>query len=483
MLARFSPRLFSLACSMAESFQVAIVGGGISGLACAHRLRALGVPAVLLESEERAGGVIGTVERNGFLFEAGPQSFLGTPPVTELIRELKLEGELIQADSNAPRYVYVKGRLQAVPMSPTALLTTSLLSMSSRFRVLSEPLRRTTPVQHEETVADFVRRKFGNEILEYLVAPFVSGVYAGDPETLSLRAAFPSLDEWEREYGSVLRGAMKSRKQQSGARPGLCSFRGGMRTLLQALESELGNGLVHGARVDSLERSGGSGFTIRFTKSGARESISARALVLAAPAYVSGHLLAGISQAAGDALLGVSYAPVAVIATGYKRRQIGNALVGFGVLIPRKAGLHTLGTVWNSSLFPGRAPKDSVTITNFAGGVTDTEIVSREASEIGALVEAEIEKLLDISGPPAAREIWRYSKALPQYNLGHAHVLENVRGGLAAVPGIYLAGNYLSGPAIGNCIEQSGRSAEEVRAFLQGAPKRNVATANADPSR
>src|ERR1700685_4462135 len=118
MLARFSPKLFSLACSMAESFQVAIVGGGISGLACAHRLRALGVPAVVLESEERAGGVIGTVERNGFLFEAGPQSFLGTPPVTDLVRELKLDGELIQADPNAPRYVFVQGLLQAMPMSP-----------------------------------------------------------------------------------------------------------------------------------------------------------------------------------------------------------------------------------------------------------------------------------------------------------------------------------------------------------------------------
>ena len=454
---------------MPETFQVAIVGGGISGLVCAHRLRGLGVRAVVLESEGRGGGVIGTVERNGFLFEAGPQSFLGTPPVLELIRELKLEGELMQADPNAPRYVYVKGRLQAVPMSPTALLTSSLLSVRSRYRVLSEPLRRTAPVQHEETVADFVRRKFGNEILEYLVAPFVSGVYAGDPETLSLRAAFPSLDEWEREYGSVLRGAMKSRKKQTGKRPGLCSFRGGMGVLMQGLELGLGDGFVAGARVEALERGESSGFSLRFMKDGRQESISVRAVVLAAPAYTAGHLLSGISQTAGDALLGVSYAPVAVIATGYKRQQVGNALVGFGVLIPRKAGLHTLGSVWNSSLFPGRAPKNSVTLTSFAGGVTDTEIVSREESEIGALVEAELQNLLSISGPPVAREIWRYPRALPQYNLGHAHVLENVRGGLGGVPGIYLAGNYLSGPAIGNCVEQSGRTAEEVCAFLRGA--------------
>jgi protoporphyrinogen/coproporphyrinogen III oxidase len=455
--------------------QVAVIGAGISGLACALRLRAFGIPTVLLESAEQSGGVIGTVERNGFLFESGPQSFLGTPPALELIRELKLDGELIQADPNAPRYVYVKGRLQAIPMSPAALLTSSLLSVQSRYRVLTEPLRRTAPVEHEETVADFVRRKFGHEILEYLVAPFVSGVYAGDPETLSLRAAFPSLDEWEREYGSVLRGAMNSRKKQAGPRPGLCSFRGGMKSLLAALEAALGDSLLRGARVEAVEKGERAGFVVRFAAGEKRDSLAARAVVLAAPAYVSGHLVTGLSPAAGASLLGVSYAPVAVIAAGYKRHQVANALIGFGVLIPRKAGLHTLGTVWNSSLFPGRAPKDSVTLTSFAGGVTDTEIVSREASEIGALVEAEIEKLLEISGPPVAREIWRYPKALPQYNLGHAHVLENVRAALDRVPGVYLAGNYLSGPSIGNCIEQSNRVAEAVRGFLQGVVANSAA--------
>ena len=176
----------------------------------------------------------------------------------------------------------------------------------------------------------------------------------------------------------------------------------------------------------------------------------------------------------------MSYAPVAVIATGYKRQQVANALVGFGVLIPRKAGLHTLGTVWNSYLFPGRAPKNSVTLTSFAGGATDTEIVSREESEIGALVEAELENLLSISGPPVAREIWRHPRALPQYNLGHAHVLENVRGALSAVPGVHLTGNYLSGPAIGNCVEQSGRTAEAVCAFLRGAGDSVAGAAPAD---
>src|SRR5271167_3156111 len=220
-----------------------VIGGGISGLACAYRLRQLGVDATLLEASDRLGGLVGTVERNGFLFESGPQSFLDTPVLIGLIRELGIEGELLKADSHAPRYILRHGRLHKVPMSPQAMLTSSLLGAGSRWRIFSEPLRRTRPPGGDESIADFVRRKFGHEILEYLVAPFVSGVYAGDPEKLSLRAAFPSLEEWERKYGSILRGAIKSRSAKGPAEekgpPPLCSFRKGLGALTQALAQEL----------------------------------------------------------------------------------------------------------------------------------------------------------------------------------------------------------------------------------------------------
>ncbi|HXW17846.1 MAG TPA: protoporphyrinogen oxidase, partial [Candidatus Acidoferrales bacterium] len=192
---------------MPPPIQVAVIGAGISGLSCAHRLRQFGLSVIVLECHAHAGGVIGTIERNGFRFESGPQSFLGTRPAMELIRALGIEGEVLQANPRAPRYVFKQGRLCAVPMSPPALLASSLLSLSSRYRVLSEPFRRSSPSVVDESVAAFVRRKFGQEILEYLVAPFVSGVYAGDPEVLSLKSAFPSLDEWQRRHGSIIRGA------------------------------------------------------------------------------------------------------------------------------------------------------------------------------------------------------------------------------------------------------------------------------------
>jgi protoporphyrinogen/coproporphyrinogen III oxidase len=193
-----------------------------------------------------------------------------------------------------------------------------------------------------------------------------------------------------------------------------------------------------------------------------------QSVVVATPAYVSGHIVEGLSPNLAKSLLGIPYAPVAVVSHGYKRRQVGNSLIGFGVLIPRKEGLSTLGTVWNSSLFPGCAPSDSVLITSFVGGATDTEIVHEDPDEISATVEEEISQILDISGAPVAKQISRYEKGLPQYNLGHAHTLEQINEELAKVPGLFLTGNYWIGPALGNCVEAGARTAESAQAFLSG---------------
>jgi len=454
--------------------QVVVVGGGISGLACAFRLQRLGIPVTLFEAADRVGGLVSTVEKDGLLFESGPQSFQGTDSILELIRQVGIENELLNADPRAPRYVLMRGKLHEIPMSPQALLTSSLLTAGSRWKIASEPFRKTRPPSKEESVADFVRRKFGHEILEYLVAPFVSGVYAGDPEKLSLRAAFPTLEEWEREYGSVLRGAMQSRaaKEKRAGPPPLCSFRQGVATLPRVLGEQLGENLREGARVLAIHRIGEASATkyeIRVASGGREESISARAIVVATPAYTAARLVGTLSSPLTHMLSGIAYAPVAVVAAAYYARQFGHPTAGFGFLVPRSEKLHTLGTVWNSSLFAGRAHDGMVVMTSFAGGATEPEIVEKPEKVIAAIVQDENSRVLQITGPPVGCAVWRHPKALPQYNLGHGHIVESIRDGERGNPGLFFAGNYLEGPALGKCIEVGNQTAEAVRTYLQAA--------------
>jgi protoporphyrinogen/coproporphyrinogen III oxidase len=457
---------------MAESGQVVVVGGGISGLACAMRLQLLGMPVTLLEAADRFGGLIGTTEQEGFLFESGPQSFQGTETLLALIRELGIEGELCQADPRTPRYVLRHGRLQKIPMSPQAILGSSLLGVGARWKVVSEAFRKTTPPREEESIAAFVRRKFGHEILEYLVSPFVSGVYAGDPERLSLRAAFPTLNEWEREYGSVLRGAMKSRSSDRAAKsaPPLCSFRRGMSTLPQAMAAKLRDRAQTGACVEAVEPANNrstTGFRVAAVRNNSRQILNAQVVVMGAPAHAAAQLLAPFASDLAHKLSGIAYASLAVVATGYYKKQASTSLDGFGVLIPRSEKHHTLGIVWNTSLFPGRAPEGQMVLTSFLGGTTDPEIAAKSREEITAIVQKDHEQILGITGSPIASSVCVHQKALPQYNLGHGHVVQAIRDAEQSVAGLYFAGNYLEGPSIGKCVERGFQVAEGVKSYLQ----------------
>ena len=460
--------------------QVAVIGAGISGLACAYRLQQLGIDVTVFESNFGAGGMIESVEQNGVLVEAGPQSFQGTPALLELIRDLGLEAQLQKADPRAPRYVLLHGHLRKIPMSPQALLASTLLNPISRWKIASEPFKKSHPPTEEESVAAFVRRKFGHEILEYLVAPFVSGVYAGDPEKLSLKAAFPTLDEWERQYGSVLRGAMKSRpaKERGTSAPPLCSFTHGVAALPRALAAKIGDAMQYETRAVSVDfasagqhgdAGAGPECEIRVVRNGQEQSASSSAVVIATPAYAAARLFETSSPHVAHTLSGITYAPVAVVACTYYRQQVGDPLEGFGFLVPRGEKVRVLGTVWNSSLFPGRAHEGSVAITSFIGGATDPDIMHLHEENIAAIVTEENARILGITGPPVEVAVWKYPRALPQYNLGHGHIVEAIRDAERASPGLFFAGNYLKGPAVGTCVENGFQTAEAVRKYLQAA--------------
>jgi protoporphyrinogen/coproporphyrinogen III oxidase len=450
-------------------FPAIVIGGGISGLACAFHLQQAGIPVRVLEADDRPGGVIATEELDGFRFELGPQSFLSTEPLLKLIDALSLKNELLHADPRAPRYILFHGKLVPAPLAPPSLITTPLLGAQTKWRLVTEMFRRTIPPPNDESIAAFVRRKFGDELLDRLVAPFVSGVYAGDPEKLSLRASFPKLHEFEMKYGSVLRGTMKSRPAKGAPRPGLCSFREGMETLPRALAARLGDALLTETPVTAARHgkaNGNSSFEVEVARGSYRETLLASALIMAAPVHAASEILKEVSDKLAAPFARIQYAPIAVVAAGYRCDQLRQAANGFGFLVPRGERRRVLGTVWNSSLFPGRAPEDMACFTSFAGGATDPELFSKSDDEIAEIIGGEVGQILGITGPPATYLVNRYMRALPQYNLGHSETISELSEAASAIPGLFLTGNYLSGPSIGSCIEQANQTADAVRVYL-----------------
>jgi protoporphyrinogen/coproporphyrinogen III oxidase len=448
---------------------VVVIGGGISGLACAYRLQQAGIPVRVLEAASRPGGVIATIDQDGFRFELGPQSFLSTEPLLGLIDALGLGDQLLHADPRAPRYILLGGKLIAAPLAPPSLLTTSLFGAGTKWRLLSEILRRTRPPSDDESIAAFVRRKFGAELLDRLVAPFVSGVYAGDPEQLSLRASFPKVHEFEARYGSVLRGAMKSRPAKGAPRAGLCSFRDGMETLPRALAARLRDSLLWETRAERLRHGKANGkpwFEVDIMRQHHRETLAASSVVVAVPTEGASQILDGLSANFAPVFSRIEYAPVAVLFAGYRREQIQRPADGFGFLVPRGEGLRVLGTVFNSSLFAGRAPDGMACITSFAGGATDPALCELSDDEITVTICSEVARVLGITGKPVMTNLHRYARALPQYNLGHSRIVESLAALTASIPGLFLAGNYLTGPSIGACIDQAYRTADAARAYL-----------------
>jgi oxygen-dependent protoporphyrinogen oxidase len=462
---------------MTKQVPVLIVGAGISGLTCAYYLRKAGMDAQIVEASSRPGGVIRSERRDGFLLDLGPQSFSGTPQLRNLCRDLAIENELVEAPHSAPRFLLINGQLEPAPLSPPAFFASSLFSLSTKWSILRDIFGRTNPPADDESVAAFTRRKFSAELLDKLVGPFVSGIYAGDPERLSLRAAFPELHEAERTTGSIIRGMMRAAKSKPGPkqRSTLQSFKDGNETLIQALARSLGPSLRCGVEVTAIQQSGegtpqsGKRFVVEARTEAGAENILADRFVLATPTYVAAKLLGPeIASLLGE----IEYAPLAVISLGYHIRDVGRSLEGFGFLIPRSESLRTLGAVWNSSLFPGRAPQGSVLLTSFVGGATDPQAVALSSEDIVSMVHREIAPILSIRSRPTLSHVQIYQRALPQYNIGHTARIASLQPESSSLLNLKVVGNYLRGPALGACIEQALAVADEIRASILGTSSR-----------
>jgi protoporphyrinogen/coproporphyrinogen III oxidase len=463
--------------------QTVVIGGGITGLACAYRLKRLGMSVTVLEASDRVGGVIAAIRQNGFLFEAGPQCPRFPRALRELVGDIGLGGAFQRANSRAKRYVLKGGRLYLAPLSPWALLGTRLVGFRDKARFLGEPFGHAKPPDSEESVADFVRRKFGDETLDFLVDPFVSAIFFGDAEEMGMESALPSVVRWEREHGSVFRGALKSRSlngrhssfpgstgppgnhsssvRLSEALPPLGSFAAGLTALTDKLAEKLGASVRLGARVESLQLASGvvSPWLIRLHGG---EEVAAESVVIAAPAYEAASLLQLARPHLSLMLAEIPYSPLVVVCSAYDRAQVRHSLEGFGFVVPRREGLHTISSTWNSSLFPDRAPMGKVVITNLARPLADEGMLELSQGAIANIVEAEVSAILGISGSPLDRAVWKYPKALPHFRIGHAQRIAEIREDLRDLSSLHLAGNYLEGRSIGDCVEFAFHVAEDV---------------------
>jgi oxygen-dependent protoporphyrinogen oxidase len=443
---------------------VAVIGAGVTGLTAAHRLKQRGVRVVVYEASERTGGVVKSIRQDGYLAELGPSSMSSPPTVVSgLLNELGLEADKINASPAVrTRYIVKRGRLARIPLTPSELLTSRLLSNTAKLAVFAEPLVEPSDSPMDESIAAFVRRRFNQEVLDYIVNPFVAGTFAGDPEQLSLRHAMPQLHALEQKHGSVMRGFLKSamarRKPGAGAEGTgtLVAFREGLQQLPDALAARLGTELRLRAAVTQV-RAGPRGWTV----GAAFQSPEVyEAVLYAAPAHCLDDIdldLAGGERLA--TLSSIDHPPVAVLAFGFRRDQVSHPLDGFGVLCPEAERRRVLGVLFSSTIFPGRAPDGHVLLTAFAGGARDPDFVQADPQTLSARVLDDLRILLGTSGEPAFRAVQVWPKAIPQYVLGYGRFKEIAEQTEESNPGLVLAGTYRDGISLNDAVSSGERAA------------------------
>lgn len=472
-----------------------VIGAGISGLACAFRLKQLGIEPLVLESTGRAGGFIETVQKNGVLFEAGPQCPRFPGPVWKLVRDLHLENEFVAGDPKANRYIFRQNQLHLVPFTPGGLIRTTVVDFRSKLRFLADVFGHTRPPDQEESMAEFVERKFGEEIADYLADPLISTIFVADSRKMGMESAFPQLVQWERTHGSLIRGALASRKSSQNkvgprpsstankrntksdnfrvtdALPSLGSFKSGMGTLPEALARELRENIRYGQVVVSVSPSPGSnrdpseGWSIRLNNGG---DLTTQSLVLAVPAFAAACLLEHSAPQLASLLGAIEYSPVCVVGAAYDMASLSRPLDGFGFMVPRREGMETIVTFWNSWLFEGRAPNGKVLLTSFAGRDPQSTLFTATEEGCAQMVHSENARVLGITAEPKDRVVWRHTRAMPQYNVGHARRVAQINELMQGLPNLLLTGNYLTGRAIGDCVEIGFRIAENVHSRYQG---------------
>ena len=446
---------------------VAIVGAGVAGLTAAYHLKRRGIRVVVYEASDRAGGVVLTERRDGYLAELGPNSMAAPgPAVAELLTQLGLDASRVEAQRDArKRYIVRKSKLVPLPTSPSQLLTTRLLSNGAKLAIFGEPMVEPGDSPMEESVATFVRRRFNQEVLDYVANPFVAGIFAGDPEQLSARHALPRLHDLEHTHGSVMK-ALRSRGSLPA--PGIISFTNGLQEIPDALARELRSEIRFKAPVSQLRR-GPKGWTV---SAAFQASELYDGVIYAAPAHCADEV--DLAFDGGDrvkTLSSITYPPVAVLALGFRREDVSHKLDGFGALVPDVERRNVLGVLFPSSIFPGRAPAGHVLLTAFVGGVRNPDLANADLSTLTARVIDDLRLLLGVRGEPSFRASHLWPKAIPQYALSYGRFREIMDDSERRNPGLGLVGSYREGVALGEVMAAAGEVADRVAGQVETAER------------
>lgn len=471
---------------------VIVIGGGISGLATAFELleiaRAirLSIDVSVLESDSRPGGKMGTERVGGYLCEVGPNGFLDSKKnVLDFCERVGLSGELLPARrSSVRRYLFLRGRLRVLPDSPVSFFLSSAFSVRGKVRMCFEPFIMPAPQGPDETVSQFGARRLGREAVDSLLDPFVAGVFAGDPDKLSLSSSFPRIREMEQRYGSLVKALFALRKKRreekkvarergvtvAGAaspRGHLTSLKGGMGQLIETLAEKIGSRLITDCPVSSISLSRAEGKVV-YQVAG-RERFYADAVVLAVPAFEAAKIVSEVAPCAVEPLLSIPYNAVSVVSLGYQGVQIPRPLDGYGFLVPKKEGRRILGALWSSAIFPGRALSGKTLLTVMVGGTRQPEYAALPDGEILRLVREELKIVMGITAQPEFVHIRRHEKAIPQYTVGHALRLKAIEEALSRCPGLFYTGNAFTGIAMSDCVTSAGQVAARVADWIISA--------------
>jgi len=458
-----------------------IIGGGISGLTVAHASGLGSQPGKceLWECTGRLGGTIGTDRIEGYSVDWGPNGFLDREPLTlRLVDELGLKSSLEPANPKSEeRFIVKRGRLHPVPFSPAKMISTGLLSPLEKVRVFCEPLIPARRGDGDESIFDFAARRIGRAAAETFVDPMVSGIYGGLARELSLPACFPMMREMEIRYGGLVKaliarqrekrrsaGKVGEAKTKSGGPTGpgghLTSFKSGFALIIERLGDQL-ESIIKKNRTISRIRRVDDAWEIT-DQTGLTQQ--ARKVVVACPAYAAAPLFRDFDRDLSAAFAEIPYAPIIVVATGHRRTDIRHPLDGFGFLIPRNQGMRTLGSIWTSSIFEGRAPEGFVQFRSMLGGAGDPSILELSDDQLWITLQRELDPLIGIRNDPAFIRIYRWEQGIPQYKIGHRERRAKLEQLVSHHPGLFITGNAYCGISLNDCVKMAYRVGRDLTA-------------------